>query len=79
LSVTKWSAVFHSAEYRFEEYWQLTYTVKNEYEKTVKLIEGALEFSDLLGASIYGVRLLPDVKIEPGQEETFTANYQSQF
>jgi hypothetical protein len=31
--------------YRFEEYWRLTHTVKNDHEKTVKLIDGALEFS----------------------------------
>ncbi len=68
LSVTKWSAAFHPAEYRFEEYWRLAYTVKNDYEKTVKLIDGTLEFSDLFGEEIYGVRLVPDVKIEPGHE-----------
>jgi hypothetical protein len=75
LSVTKWSAVFHPAEYRFAEYWRITYTLKNDYAKTAKLIDGALEFSDLFGARIYGVRLLRDVKIDPSQEQTFSGNY----
>jgi len=75
LSLTKWNATFHPAEYRFEEYWHLTYSVKNGYEKAIKLIDGALEFSDLLGTKIYGVRLSPDIRIEPGQEQTSAANY----
>ncbi len=73
LKLVKWSYVTRKGDY--SDYYQITYTLRNDYDKPIKLIDGSIGFHDLLGERIYGIKMDKDVKIAPKKEATFKGDY----
>jgi hypothetical protein len=74
LELVDWNFSFEVDNYNQTQY-KITYTLKNRAEKAIKLNQSAIEFRDLLGEKVYGVRVSQDLKIPPGQEITDTGYY----
>lgn len=58
-----------------QQYYTISYTLTNKYEKGIKLIEGSLTFKDLLGTELYGIKITPDEKIAPNQTASEKGKY----
>ncbi len=67
LKLTKWSASIKEGQYT-RSYYEINYTLLNNYDKPVKLIDGSIRFFDLSGADIINIKLDRYAKIEPGKE-----------
>lgn len=52
---------------RYSDEYEITLNLKNNGQKEIKLIEGSLAFSDLLGASLYRIQVDPDQRIGVGK------------
>lgn len=74
LKLTGWSAAFKPCAFR-EHCYAISYTLLNEYNKPIKLLDASLKFYDLVGEKIYGIELAKDVKLAPGKEATFHGDY----
>jgi hypothetical protein len=74
LKLSRWSASYGEGQYS-QYYYAISYTLVNNYNKPVKLINGSIGFFDLVGERIIGIKLERDVKIEPGKEASFRGNY----
>jgi hypothetical protein len=61
-----WSYDFHDAQYDMDKRHVITYTLKNETDKAIKLVDAFIILSDRLGQEILTVRLLRDVLYPPG-------------
>jgi hypothetical protein len=55
-----WSYNFHDAQYDMDKRHVITYTLKNETDKAIKLVDAFVTFSDRLGQEILTVRVLRD-------------------
>jgi hypothetical protein len=73
LLLVRWSAIRQKCEYT--ECYRIAYTLRNDFSKPIKLIDASIDFSDLLGEAIFGIKLKEDVRIEPGSEVSSTGNY----
>src|SRR6266436_2716183 len=67
LELTKWSASIKEGEYSVS-YDVVRYTLLNNYDKAIKLLDGSIRFFDLAGAPIIEIKLDQHVRIEPGKE-----------
>jgi hypothetical protein len=57
------------------DYYEISYSMKNTTDKPIKLIDGGLHFSDLLGKHLYGIKIEPDLKIEPNETVKESGEY----
>lgn len=73
IKLTSWSYTFRQG--RISPHYEIEYTLKNEYSKPIKLIDGSIRFADLLGDQIYGIKITPDIKIEPNGYYVEIGNY----
>jgi hypothetical protein len=62
LTLTSWSYTLRKE--RISDYYQIYYTLKNNYTQQIKLIDGSIRFTDLLGEQVYAIKIAPDVRIE---------------
>lgn len=74
LSLAGWAYEYASKKTSFStnEYYKIAYTLKNGYSKAIKLIDATIQFNDLLGDNIYGIKVEKDLLISAGslkQEE----------
>lgn len=80
VSQTKSPLVLGTWDYRFvrgqfsPEY-QITLSLTNTGTKEIKLIDGTIQFSDLLGNHLYGIRITPDQRIAAGKTSTDKGSY----
>jgi hypothetical protein len=65
LVLDAWDYSFKPGE-RGNDYYTVTVRIRNVSAKAIKLIDGGVNFTDLLGAPLYGVKLSPDVYIAAG-------------
>ena len=65
----------HMRKGDFSNFYRITYVLKNNYEKPIKVIDGSLQFTDLLGEVIYTIRLTKDAYIGPGKQVSSTGDY----
>lgn len=56
-------------------YYQITYEISNNYKKTVKLIDGGIDFKDLLGETMYSIKIRPDVLVKPSEAMSNTGKF----
>jgi hypothetical protein len=73
LALVKWSAARQKCQ--FSECYRIAYTLRNNYDKSIKLIDASIDFADLLGAHIFGIKLLEDVRIEPHSDASYSGNW----
>lgn len=73
ISLESWDYKYKKGS--LDEFYKINYSLKNEYDKTIKSIDGALYFQDLLGNLLYGIALTKDVSIPSMDISTFSDNY----
>jgi hypothetical protein len=74
LALVKWSAARQKCQ--FSECYRIAYTLRDNYDKSIKLIDASIDFADLLGAHIFGIKLLEDVRIEPHSDSSYSGNWE---
>lgn len=62
LALSSWDYSFTKRD--FGSYYEISYTLQNNYPKKIKLLDASIQFKDLLGEHIYGIKVEPDVKID---------------
>jgi hypothetical protein len=72
LKLIKWSASIKEGQY-YTNYYVISYSLLNDYDKPVKAIRGSLKFFDPDGANILELKLDRYAGIEPGKEGSFKA------
>lgn len=73
IDLVEWEFKYGKGSY--SEYYNISYTIKNNHDKAIKLIDGSLRFQDLLGESIYGIKLTKDVDMKPKQISIYKGQY----
>lgn len=63
LELVSWQYHFSQGKYEYQNRHVFSYVLKNRTEKAIKLVEGTIVFSDLLGEKLIGIRLIPDVVV----------------
>jgi hypothetical protein len=74
LELVSWDAHLVRGEYSNYNY-KITLTLKNNSEKDIKLIDASVQFSDLFGSHIYGIKVTPDHVIPAGKTITDSGQY----
>lgn len=74
LQLVSWDYRFVRGEYSRYHY-AITVALKNNSDKDIKLIEGTLQFTDLLGTRVYGIKITPDLRIPAGKAVTDKGEY----
>src|SRR5881396_2302385 len=59
LELVSWDAKLSRGEYSDYNY-KITITLKNNSDKDIKLIDATVQFGDLVGSHIYGIKITPD-------------------
>lgn len=73
LELEKWSYAYEKGS--FDEFYKIEYTLRNNYTKEIKSLDGGLYFQDLVGNPLYGIALTKDVKISSMNTSKFSDNY----
>ena len=73
LVVTSWS--YFAGEDELQEYYSITITLENRGQKGIKLVDGSLDFYDLLDKYLYGIELPRDMEIPAGERFVSTGRY----
>ena len=73
LVLDDWS--FQYKEDDVEKYYTISLTLHNTGTKPKKLVDASVEFSDLLDAHIYGIKVSPDLTIGPGETYMDSGSY----
>ena len=58
-----------------EKYYVISLTLHNTGTKPIKLVDAGIEFSDLLDARLYGIKVSPDLTIGPGETYVDSGSY----
>jgi hypothetical protein len=66
LELVSWQYQFKPGQYNYERRHLFSYILKNRSDKPIKLVEGTLVFTDLLGEKLMAIRLIPDLKCSTG-------------
>jgi hypothetical protein len=66
LELVSWQYQFRTGQNSYENRHLFSYILKNRSDKQIKLVEGTLVFTDLLGEKLMAIRLIPDVKCSSG-------------
>ena len=70
-----------SVSYQYEKgeygrsYYRIKYTIKNEGKKGIKLNKAYINFEDLLGDEIYGIKIEPDIEVPAMSEAVYEGRY----
>jgi hypothetical protein len=67
LGLMRWSYQFKAGPHAYENRHMFTYVLRNRTEKAIKLVDGSILFTDLLGEKLMSIRLFPEVKYPPGE------------
>ena len=74
LVLNDWSFSHQNGEFN-QSYYNITLQLKNNSKKTIKLVEGSVQFYDLLDDHLYGIKVTPDMKIGAGDLRTESGQY----
>ena len=74
LQLTSWEYRFVRGEYS-QYHYNITVTLKNTSDKDIKLIDGTVQFVDLLGTRVYGIKISPDLHIPADKTVTDKGEY----
>ena len=74
LVLDDWSFSHQTGEFN-QSYYNITLQLKNNSKKTIKLIEGSVQFYDLLDEHLYGIKVTPDMMIGSGDVRTESGQY----
>jgi hypothetical protein len=74
LEIVSWDAHLGRSEYS-QYHYTITLTLKNNSDKDIKLMDASVQFSDLLGSQIYGIKVTPDYLIPAGKAVTEKGDY----
>jgi len=74
LGLTDWSYQYRTGDYG-QQYYSINLKLRNSGTKGIKLIDGSVEFSDLLGETLYRIKVSPDLRIGPGEVLDDSGNY----
>jgi len=74
LELVSWDAHLGRGEYS-QYHYTVTLTLKNNSDKDIKLIDASVQFGDLLGSHIYGIKVTPDDLIPAGKAVTDNGDY----
>src|SRR5690606_35062776 len=66
IQLASWSYRVIRGDHRSDQY-EITLDLKNSGSKDIKLIDGGVAFKDLLGETIYSIRLTLDQKVAAGK------------
>jgi hypothetical protein len=67
LELVSWKYQFKPGQYAYESRHLFSYVLKNRSGKPIKLVDGTLLFTDLLGEKLIAIKLNPDVKYPAGE------------
>jgi hypothetical protein len=67
LELMSWGYQFKTGQNEYENRHLFSYFLKNRTDKAIKLVDGSILFTDLLGEKLMSIRLFPDVRYAPGQ------------
>lgn len=67
LELVSWQYQFKAGQYSYESRHLFTYVLKNLSDKPIKLVDGSLVFTDLLGEKLIAINLDRDVKYPAGK------------
>jgi len=59
----------------FGDFYRISYTLGSDYAQAIKLIDGEIEFADLLGEKMYAIRVNKDLAIAPGKPAMDVGDY----
>jgi len=65
LELMKWEYRFKAGQYEFQSRHLFSYILKNRTDKSIKLVDGSILFTDLLGEKLMSIRLLQDIIYSP--------------
>jgi len=67
LELVSWEYKFKAGQYSYENRHLFTYVLKNLSDKPIKLVDGTLLFTDLLGEKLISIKLDRDTKYPAGK------------
>ncbi len=67
LELVSWQYQFKAGQYSYENRHLFTYVLKNLSDKPIKLVDGTLLFTDLLGEKLIAIKLDRDAKYPAGK------------
>ncbi len=73
IELVSWDNRFESNKYSNDSSVYITYTLKNNLNSDIKLIDGTLKFLDLLGENVYSIQLEKDVDLKAKKTLTVEA------
>ena len=66
IELVNWQYQFKPGQYAILNEHLFSYVLRNRSEKAIKLIEGVITFTDLLGEKLIAIKLIPDLKCAAG-------------
>ena len=77
LELVSWQYQFKPGQYAILNEHHFSYVLRNQSEKAIKLVEGVITFTDLLGEKLMAIRLLPDIKCAVGGTASSSGSWQA--
>jgi hypothetical protein len=77
LELVSWQYQFKPGQYAILNEHHFSYLLRNQSEKAIKLVEGVITFTDLLGEKLKAIRLLPDIKCAAGGTASSSGSWQA--
>jgi hypothetical protein len=77
LELVRWQYQFKPGQYAILNEHHFSYILRNKSDKSIKLVEGAITFTDLLGEKLMAIRLLPDIKCADGGTASSSGSWQA--
>lgn len=65
LELFEWNYIYEKD--RSNQYYEIKYSLTNSYNKGIKLIDASIQFKDLLGGRLFGIKVTPDLKLGTGE------------
>ena len=69
LELVSWQYHYSPGKYEYQNRHVFSYVLKNRMERAIKLVEGTIVFTDLLGEKLMAIRLVPDVVVPAGNTD----------
>jgi hypothetical protein len=77
LELTFWQYQFKPGQYEILNEHVFSYVLKNKSTKPIKLVDGVITFTDLLGEKLMAIRLIPDIKCGAGDTALSSGSWQA--
>jgi hypothetical protein len=77
LELTFWQYEFKAGQFEILNEHLFSYVLKNKSTKPIKLVEGVITFTDLLGEKLIAIRLIPDIECAAGDTALSSGSWQA--